>query len=90
MRLIFGMVGLLVALVIVGLLVKSQLRAVQAPPRPQAAAAAENATAPAAIAATADSTVPAQAAALQRQTADQVGKALDAGMQRSRVAEDGK
>jgi hypothetical protein len=90
MRLIFGMVGLMVALVVVGLLVKSQLRAVQSLPQPMAGAAAANATAPAAMAATADSTVPAQAAALQRQTADQVGKALDAGVQRNRAAEGGK
>jgi hypothetical protein len=71
-RILFSVVGLLVVVLIVGLLAKKQLQAVQ----PMAAGPA----------ASADATVQSSAQAMQRQTADDVKKALDAGMQRNREA----
>ena len=67
MRIIFSVVGLLVVVAIVGLIAKKQLQVVQ----PMAGAAP----------ASAGATVPSSAQAMQRQTADDVQKTLDAGMQ---------
>jgi hypothetical protein len=78
MRIVFSVVGLLVVVAIVGLLAKKQLQAV----KPQVAQASASAGA---------SAEPA-AQAMQRQAAEDVKKALDAGMQRNRdaAAEAGK
>jgi hypothetical protein len=69
MRIVFSVVGLLVVAAIVGLMAKKQLQAVQ----PVAAGTSASAGA--------EPAPPAQA--VQRQTADDVKKALDAGMQRN-------
>ena len=79
MRLIFGLVGLLVAVVVVGLLAKRQLQAVQLP------VAGTSASQGAAGATPAE-----QSRQLQRQTSDEMKKALDAGLQRNRDAEGGR
>ena len=74
MRIVFSLVGLLVVVAIVGLLAKKQLQAVQLAP------AGTSASASAGV----EPVPPAQA--IQRQTADDVRKALDAGMQRNQDA----
>lgn len=66
MRMVFGVLGLLVALAIVGSLVKRQLQAVGAPLRPEAASAAG-------VALPAGTGTPAQQSQqLQRRVADDV------------------
>ena len=72
MRIVFSVVGLLVVVAIVGLLAKRPLQALQ----PVAAGPSASAGA--------EPTPPAQA--IQRQTVEDVKKALDAGMQRNRDA----
>ncbi len=78
MRIVFSVVGLLVVVAIVGLLAKKQLQAVQPVAAGSSASAGAEPTPP--------------ALAMQRQTVDDVKKALDAGMQRNSdaAAEAGK
>lgn len=70
MRMVFGVLGLLVALAIVGSLVKRQLQAVGAPVRPEAASAAG-------VALPVTSGTPAQQSQqLQRQIGDDVNRLM--------------
>lgn len=70
MRIVFGALGLLVALAIVGSLVKRQLQAVGAPVRPEAASAAG-------VALPAGTGTPAQQSQqLQRRVADDVTRLM--------------
>jgi hypothetical protein len=70
MRMVFGVLGLLIALAIVGSLVKRQLQAVGAPVRPEAASTAG-------VALPATSGTPAQhSQQLQRQVADDVNRLM--------------
>jgi hypothetical protein len=85
MRAIFGMVSLLVALAVVGLLVKNQLKVVNKPvgaSLPPAQSAAESP--PAAPAA---STVRAEVQQLQQRVGSDVAKALEQGTARSQEAD---
>ena len=73
MRIVFGVVGLLIVVAIVGVLAKRQLQAVQVPiPMDSAASAVTLTGAPAQ-----------QSQQLQRQVADDVAKALKQGAQRT-------
>ena len=72
MRAVFGLVGLVVALAVVGVLVKAQLKAVQAP----RVAPAGTASAPAGAS-------PVSPRQVSKQVADDIAKAMQQGARRS-------
>ena len=78
MRPVVGLIGLVLALALVGGLLRTQLKALRSSPAPTPAAASAADTSPA------TPVTPAVASQrLQRQVADDVGKALEQGARRS-------